>query len=49
MGHVTFWFLSIIKNNLSTIFAFERGKPRDQRSIKAEQIKDLAILEGFGL
>ena len=50
MGHATFWFLNIIKNYLTTIFALERGtNPRDQRSIKAEQVKDLAILEGFGL
>ena len=49
MGHATFWFLNIIKNNLTTIFTVERGKPRHQPSIKAEQVKDLPILEGFGL
>ena len=49
MGHATFWLLSLIEGNLTIIFASERGKPRHQSSIKAEQIKDLAILEGFGL
>ena len=49
MGHATFWLLSIIVGNITTIFANERSKPRHQPSIKAEQVKDLAILEGFGL
>jgi len=49
MGHATFWLLSIFKINFAIHFAFERGKPRHQPSIKAEQVKDLAILEGFGL
>ena len=49
MGYATSWLLSIFKGNLVIHFAFGRGKPRHQPSIKAEQVKDLAILEGFGL
>lgn len=49
MELVTFWLLSLIKGDLVIHFAFGRGKPRHQPSIKAEQVKDLAILEGFGL
>ena len=49
MRHAIFGLLSIIEDNLISFFAFERGKPRYQPSIKAEQIKDLTILEGFGL
>ena len=49
IAHATFWLLSLIEGNLTIIFASERGKPRHQPSIVAEQIKDLPILEGFGL
>jgi hypothetical protein len=40
---------SASSRGLSIKFAFEQDKPRHQPSIKAEQIKDLPILEGFGL
>ena len=49
MDQATFWLLSIFKGNFAIHFAFGWGKPRHQPSIKAEQVKDLAILEGFGL
>ena len=49
MDNATFWLLSIFKGNFAIHFTFGRGKPRHQPSIKAEQVKDLAILEGFGL
>lgn len=49
MSPATFRLLSVIELKITIIFAVERGKPRHQLSIKAEQVKDLAILEGFGL